>query len=71
MAPFLNVMKTQYLRLDFRRDGHVLSLGLIAGATGAGTRSGPAGSSDIRTSGSATTRGRDLGTAWHCHTVTP
>jgi hypothetical protein len=46
----------------------VLSLCLIAGATAAGTRCGHGGGRDIRTSGSATTRGRDLGR--HC-TVTP
>jgi hypothetical protein len=29
-APFVDVMKTQYLRFHFTRDGHVLSLCLIA-----------------------------------------
>jgi hypothetical protein len=48
-------MKTQYLRLNFRRDSHMLSLCLIAGATGAKTRSGQKGSRDIRTNGSART----------------
>jgi hypothetical protein len=49
----------------------VLSSCLIAGSTGAGTRCGHGVGSDSRTSGSATTRGRDLGIAWHCHTVMP
>jgi hypothetical protein len=45
----------------------VLSSCLISGSTGVGTRCGAG--SNIRTGGSAETRGRDLAIAWHCRTV--
>ena len=70
-APFLDVIIAQNLRLKLKRDGHGALLVSDRRPTGAGTRCGHGAGSDIRTSGSATTRGRDLGIAWRCQTVTP
>jgi hypothetical protein len=68
MAPFLDVMKTQYLRLHFRRDDHGTLLVSDLRLYRRGNAMRAATSAPV---GSAKTRGRDLGIAWHCRTVTP
>jgi hypothetical protein len=74
-TPLLDVVIAQDLRLEIRWDGHgallVSGRGSRPAGGEAGTRCGRRADSDIHTSGSARTRGRDLGIALQRHAMTP